>query len=102
MEFYTIHSINMQVSREEVLNHRRFQNGKLMPGDTFRGYFLAKGDNPIPDDLKRDSNQRRIEARLLYKIQREESIDRRSICTSEKRLCWVPQVRILGPGMPPG
>jgi len=27
---------------------------------------------------------------LLYKIQREESIDRRSICTSEKRLCWVP------------
>jgi len=29
MEFYTIHSINMQVSREEVLNHRRFQNGKF-------------------------------------------------------------------------
>lgn len=65
MEFYTIHSINMQVSREEVLNHRRFQNGKLMPGDTFRGYFLAKRDNPIPDDLKRDSNQRRIEARFV-------------------------------------
>jgi hypothetical protein len=64
-EFYTIHCFNMQVSREDVLNHRRFQNGKLMPGDTFRGYFLAKGDNPIPDDLRRDSNQRWIEAKFV-------------------------------------
>lgn len=64
-EHYTIHSVNMQVPREEVLNHRRYQNGRLAPGEAFRGYFLAKGDNPIPDDLKQGGGERWIEAKFV-------------------------------------
>jgi hypothetical protein len=50
--FYQIHPESIQVSRDKVLNHRRYQNGKLGPGEAFRGHFLAKGGSPIPEDLR--------------------------------------------------
>jgi hypothetical protein len=56
--FYTVGSFNVQVDREKVLNHQRYRNGRLAPGDVFRGFFLAKGDNPIPEDLKKDASQK--------------------------------------------
>jgi len=64
-EFNTVGSFNVQVDRDAVLNHRRYQNGRLAPGDVFRGYFLAKGDNPIPDDLKSSDGNRWIEAKFV-------------------------------------
>jgi hypothetical protein len=42
---------SIQIPRENVLNHRRYQNGKLTPGDSLRGFFLAKGASLIPPDL---------------------------------------------------
>jgi hypothetical protein len=52
-EFYEIHPESIHVPRDKVLNHRRYQNGKLSPGEAFRGSFLAKGGSPIPQDLRR-------------------------------------------------
>ncbi len=52
-ESYKIHPESIQVSRDKVLNHRRYQNGKLGPGEAFRGHFLAKGGSPVPEDLRR-------------------------------------------------
>lgn len=60
-ELYTIHPESIQVERDKVLNHRRYQNGKLGPGEAFRGYFLAKGGSPIPEDLRR---RERVEVRF--------------------------------------
>ena len=60
-EFYQIHPESIQVSRETVINHRRYQNGKLSPGEAFRGHFLARGGNPIPEDLR----QTEVEARFV-------------------------------------
>ncbi len=51
--FYQIHPESIHVPRDKVLNHRRYQNGKLGPGEAFRGSFLAKGGSPIPEDLRR-------------------------------------------------
>lgn len=56
-DFYSVGKYAIQVHRDEVLNHRRFHQGKLSPGDAFRGWFIAKGENPIPDDLKGISNR---------------------------------------------
>jgi hypothetical protein len=52
-ELYWIHPESIQIPRDKVLNHRRYQNGKLGPGEAFRGYFLAKGGSPIPEDLRK-------------------------------------------------
>jgi len=38
--------------RDGVINHLRYQHGKLAPGDTIRGMLLVRGLKPIPDDLK--------------------------------------------------
>ena len=62
LEYYEIHPESIQVSRKKVLNHRRYQEGKLAPGEAFRGYFLAKGGNPIPEDLRK---LERIEAKFV-------------------------------------
>jgi hypothetical protein len=43
--------VPLKVPRDSVLNHRRYQNGKLAPGEAFRGSFLAKGHELIPSDL---------------------------------------------------
>ena len=59
---YKIHPESIHVPREIVLNHRRYQNGRLGPGEAFRGYFLAKGEAPIPQDLR---GLRCIEARFV-------------------------------------
>jgi len=61
-EHYKVHPEPIRVFRGEVLNHRRYQNGKLGPGEAFRGFFLAKGGNPIPKDLQ---TQKKIEARFV-------------------------------------
>jgi hypothetical protein len=41
-----------EIPRDNVLNHRRYQYGKLAPGESIRGFFLATGVNSIPDDLR--------------------------------------------------
>jgi hypothetical protein len=65
-EFYSVGgSYNIQISRDEVLNHRRFQSGRLGPGEAFRGYFLAKGDNPIPEDIRSKDRDRWVEAKFV-------------------------------------
>jgi hypothetical protein len=63
-DFYSVGKHGIQVRREEVLNHQRFHQGKLGPGDAFRGWFIAKGENPIPDDLKGIDN-RWIDAKFV-------------------------------------
>ena len=45
---YTVYSSDVDHPREWVINHHRFQYGKLAPGDTIRGAFLARGKAPIP------------------------------------------------------
>ena len=52
-EFYQIHPESIHVPRDKVLNHRRYQNGKLSPGEAFRGNFLAKIGSTIPEGLRR-------------------------------------------------
>jgi hypothetical protein len=44
-EFYKIHPESIQVERDKVLNHRRYQNGKLEPGEAFRGHFLKRRES---------------------------------------------------------
>ncbi|HEY6766113.1 MAG TPA: hypothetical protein VI386_15220, partial [Candidatus Sulfotelmatobacter sp.] len=61
VEFYKIHPESIPVARDKVLNHRRFQNGKLGPGEALRGHFLAKGESQIPEDLRRTE---RVEVRF--------------------------------------
>jgi hypothetical protein len=50
-ERYTVYGSDIDHPREWVINHRRFQYGKLTPGDTIRGTFLARGKASIPKDL---------------------------------------------------
>lgn len=64
-DFYRPPGKGIQVHRDEVLNHRRYQYGKLGPGEAFRGYYLAKGQMPIPDDLAPDQKRRYIEAQFV-------------------------------------
>ncbi len=61
-QLYEIHPEPIQVERERVLNHRRYQSGKLGPGEAFRGFFLAKGASPVPQDLQ---NSDPIEVRFV-------------------------------------
>ncbi len=49
-DFYQIPE-SIKIPRDNVLNHRRYQNGRLAPGEAFRGFFLAKGHNLVPQDL---------------------------------------------------
>jgi hypothetical protein len=51
--------------RDEVLNHRRYQHGKLEPGDAFRGYFLATGSKPVPTDLITKTRGDHIKAEFI-------------------------------------
>jgi len=44
------------------LNHRGYRNGKLGPGEVFRGHFLAKGGSPAPEDLRKSEA---IEVRFI-------------------------------------
>jgi hypothetical protein len=48
---YVVHAA-LEWPREWVINHHRYQYGKLAPGDTIRGMLLARGINGIPGDLK--------------------------------------------------
>lgn len=48
---YSIYGRSIHFDREYVINHRRYQFGKLAPGDAIRGFFLAKGMQPIPADI---------------------------------------------------
>lgn len=66
--FYTVPVPIQQIDRDQVLNHRRYQSGKLAPGEVLRGYFPAKGDMPIPSNLKiteKDRCDRFIDAKFV-------------------------------------
>jgi hypothetical protein len=39
----------------EVINHRKFTNGKMEPGDVIEGFILAIGSTPIPSFYKQGS-----------------------------------------------
>ncbi len=62
-DFYEIpFTVPLKVPRNAVLNHRRYQNGKLAPGEAFRGSFLAKGHELVPQDLPKQDG---IEVRFI-------------------------------------
>jgi hypothetical protein len=50
-EFYIAPGKGVILHRDNVLNHRRYQNGRLGPGEAFRGFFLATGESSISSDL---------------------------------------------------
>jgi hypothetical protein len=64
-DLYEAPGIHIKLHRDQVLNHRRYQLGKLAPGDAFRGHFLAIGHNPIPSDLLSDERRTHIEASFI-------------------------------------
>jgi hypothetical protein len=48
---YVLHAAS-EWPRDWVINHLRYQCGKLAPGDTIRGMLLVRGVAAIPNDLK--------------------------------------------------
>ncbi len=54
---YTVYGSYIDFPRDSAINHRRYQNGKLQPGDSIRGMFVAKGIQPIPADLRSRTNE---------------------------------------------
>ena len=48
---YRVYDTFIDYPRDMGINHRRFEEGKLEPGDTIRGLFFAHGTAPIPVDL---------------------------------------------------
>ncbi|MGA3189625.1 MAG: hypothetical protein ABSF22_21170 [Bryobacteraceae bacterium] len=48
---YRVYDTFIDYPRDMGINHRRFEEGKLGPGDTIRGLFFAHGTAPIPADL---------------------------------------------------
>jgi hypothetical protein len=50
-DFYTEYPSGIRTHLDNVLNHRRYQYGTLAPGAVIRGFFLATGVEPIPEDL---------------------------------------------------
>jgi hypothetical protein len=51
---YRVYNTFIDYPRDMAINHRRFEEGKLSPGDTIRGLFFAHGTASIPTDLYRD------------------------------------------------
>lgn len=41
----------LEYPRDEVINHRRYGQGKLAPGEVIAGMFLVQGTSEIPFDL---------------------------------------------------
>jgi hypothetical protein len=67
-EFSLHTNMYVELHRRKVLNHQRFQRGRLAPGDAFRGSFLAKGEMPIPTDFRtgvKEGADRFIEAKIV-------------------------------------
>ncbi len=50
-DLYNEYPSGIKTHRDYVLNHRRYQYGTLAPGDVIRGFFLATGVEPIPENL---------------------------------------------------
>ena len=48
---YVVYDTFINYPREMGINHRRFEEGRLGPGDTIRGLFFAHGTASIPADL---------------------------------------------------
>ncbi len=68
--------------REMVLNHRRYEQGKLAPGDSIRGLLMGKSIATIPHDFAHgktvemtlvvfDSNGNRYSAPFSFRVDRE-------------------------------
>ncbi len=45
---YRFYDTLIEYPRDMVMNHRCLELGKLNPGDTIRGLFMARGRAPIP------------------------------------------------------
>jgi len=53
--YYQYPGTILSYPREMVLNHRTYEQGKLMPGETMTGMLMGYGYAPIPDDLRHGS-----------------------------------------------
>lgn len=62
---YTVSGIDIDHPREWVINHHRFQCGKLAPGDTIRGTLLARGRAAVPEDLRGRQGENGIEVAFV-------------------------------------
>ena len=59
---YTYYGTLLSYRRDMVLNHHRYEQGKLGPGDSIRGLLMGKSLASIPDDLLHGD---RVQMRLL-------------------------------------
>jgi hypothetical protein len=59
---YTYGGTLLSYRRAMVLNHRRYEQGKLGPGDSIRGLLMGKSLASIPDDLLHGD---RVQMRLV-------------------------------------
>jgi hypothetical protein len=50
------YSGTLAYKRDMVLNHRRYDEGKLAPGDSIKGLLMGKSMKPIPEDLVHGSS----------------------------------------------
>ena len=51
-DYYEMSMMALRWPIDEVINHRRFTNGKMEPGDVIEGFMLAVGTTPIPSFYK--------------------------------------------------
>jgi len=54
-DYYEMPLIQLKWPMAEVINHRKFTNGKMEPGDVIEGFILAIGSTPIPSFYKQGS-----------------------------------------------
>jgi hypothetical protein len=59
---YTYSGTFLSYRRDMVLNHHRYEQGKLGPGDSIRGLLMGKSLASIPDDLLHGE---RVQMRLV-------------------------------------
>jgi hypothetical protein len=52
----------LKYPRDTVLNHRRYDQGKLAPGDAFKGLLMGKSMITIPENLKHGTH---VEMKLV-------------------------------------
>ena len=55
---YRYPGTELRFPRQDVLNQRRYDQGKLGPGDTIRGLLLGRGTGAIPQRMPHGSIQR--------------------------------------------
>jgi hypothetical protein len=79
LKAYKFPSEELGYTREEVINHRVFADGRLAPGDVIEGVLLARGYASIPSDYRHgqtiwmrfsaiDQNRKRHSKDLQFKV----------------------------------